>query len=78
MRLFIFNFTEYVSRKHPLGGMLFLLPEIFRLENGGGGKDVREKEVVKNVLLELEKLLVHAKLPVSLYSDVLLSFLFHC
>ncbi|KAH9699616.1 Nicalin [Citrus sinensis] len=59
--------TEYVSRKHPLGGMLFLLPEIFRLENGGGGKDVREKEVVKNVLLELEKLLVHAKLPYPVY-----------
>ncbi|KAH9659714.1 Nicalin [Citrus sinensis] len=59
--------TEYVSRKHPLGGMLFLLPEIFRLENGGGGMDVREKEVVKNVLLELEKLLVHAKLPYPVY-----------
>ncbi|KAL9413444.1 hypothetical protein AB3S75_042011 [Citrus x aurantiifolia] len=59
--------TEYVSRKHPLGGMLFLLPEIFRLENGGGGKDVREKEVVKKVLLELEKLLVHAQLPYPVY-----------
>lgn len=78
MRFFIFNSAEYVSRKHPLGGLLFLLPEIFTLENGGGSNDVREKEVVKNVLLELEKLLVHAKLPVSLYSNVLVSFLFHC
>ncbi|XVE59608.1 hypothetical protein DITRI_Ditri05aG0059600 [Diplodiscus trichospermus] len=57
---------EYINQKKPLGGLLFLLPEIFRFENGGN-KEIYEKEKMKNKLAELEKLFVHANIPYPVY-----------
>ncbi|KAL5830795.1 hypothetical protein ACOSQ3_016214 [Xanthoceras sorbifolium] len=61
---------EYIYRNQPLGGLLFLLPEMFRLENesgGGSSSEVQEIQLIKNVLLELERLLIHAKMPYPVY-----------
>ncbi|KAH7561268.1 hypothetical protein JRO89_XS10G0203400 [Xanthoceras sorbifolium] len=61
---------EYIYRNQPLGGLLFLLPEMFRLENesgGGSSSEVQEIQLIKNVLLELERLLIHAKVPYPVY-----------
>ncbi|KAJ4724930.1 Nicalin [Melia azedarach] len=58
---------EYVSRKQPLGGLLFLLPEMFKLDNGGSSKGIQDKQMMKNVLVELERLLVHSKIPYPVY-----------
>lgn len=60
--------AEFISQKKTLGGLLFLLPEMFRIENGDGGgtrDDVNGKGLMKNVLNELERLLIHVKMPVS-------------
>ncbi|KAG8495129.1 hypothetical protein CXB51_013257 [Gossypium anomalum] len=57
---------EYINQKKPLGGLLFLLPEIFSFENGGK-KQVHEKEQLKNLLAELEQLLIHANIPYPVY-----------
>ncbi|KAE8729398.1 Nicastrin isoform [Hibiscus syriacus] len=57
---------EYINQKKPLGGLLFLLPEIFNPGNGGN-KQVHEREKLKNVLAELERLLIHANLPYAVY-----------
>lgn len=57
---------EYISQKKPLGGLLLLLPELFGLENGSG-KQINGNEVMKNVLIELEKLLVHSTVPYPVY-----------
>ncbi|XP_022728892.1 nicalin-1-like isoform X2 [Durio zibethinus] len=53
---------EYINQKKPLGGLLFLLPQVFSFENGGN-KQIHEKEKLKNVLAELEQLLIHANIP---------------
>ncbi|KAA3490287.1 nicalin-1-like [Gossypium australe] len=57
---------EYINQKKPLGGLLFLLPDIFSFENGGN-KQVHEKEQLKNLLAELEQLLIHANIPYPVY-----------
>ncbi|XWS73869.1 hypothetical protein CRYUN_Cryun02cG0166200 [Craigia yunnanensis] len=57
---------EYIYQKKPLGGLLFLLPEVFSFENGGN-KEIHEKEKMKNVLAELEQLLIHANIPYPVY-----------
>nr|KJB55582.1 hypothetical protein B456_009G084100 [Gossypium raimondii] len=57
---------EYINQKKPLGGLLFLLPDIFSFENGGN-KQVHEKEKLKNLLAELEQLLIHANIPYPVY-----------
>ncbi|XP_021278833.1 nicalin-1 [Herrania umbratica] len=57
---------EYIFQKKPLGGLLFLLPEVFSFENGGN-KQIHEKEKMKNVLAELEQLLIHANIPYPVY-----------
>ncbi|EOY33380.1 Endoplasmic reticulum, plasma membrane, vacuole, EF-Hand 1, calcium-binding site, Nicastrin isoform 2 [Theobroma cacao] len=57
---------EYINQKKPLGGLLFLLPEVFSFENGGN-KQIHEKEKMKNVLAELEQLLIHANIPYPVY-----------
>ncbi|KAK4791076.1 hypothetical protein SAY86_031489 [Trapa natans] len=61
---------EYISRRQPLGGLLFLLPQIFSFENkeGTGDSDKHhELELHKNSLLELEQSLVHANIPYPVY-----------
>ena len=61
--------TEYISQRKPLGGLLFLLPQMFNLGNREaateGKYQIREKELMKTVLAELERLLIHANIPVS-------------
>ncbi|KAJ0083646.1 hypothetical protein Patl1_30363 [Pistacia atlantica] len=63
---------EFISQKKTLGGLLFLLPEMFRIEieNGDGGgtrDDVNAKGLIKNLLEELERLLIHVKMPYPVY-----------
>ena len=66
--IFFFNFAEYISQRQPLGGLLFLLPQMFSFEDKDGGKSAHqdhETEPIKNVLAEVEQLLVHSNIPVS-------------
>ncbi|XP_031259874.1 nicalin-1 isoform X2 [Pistacia vera] len=61
---------EFISQKKTLGGLLFLLPEMFGIENGDGGgtrDDVNAKGLIKNLLEELERLLIHFKMPYPVY-----------
>ncbi|XP_024025058.1 nicalin-1 [Morus notabilis] len=61
---------EYISQRQPLGGLLFLLPQIFSYENKDGiGRNHQdhEREQIKNVLAELEQLLVHSNIPYPVY-----------
>lgn len=48
-----------------------MLPDIFSFENGGN-KQVHEKEKLKNLLAELEQLLIHANIPVSVTKIIFL------
>ncbi|PSR89846.1 Nicalin-1 like [Actinidia chinensis var. chinensis] len=60
---------EYVVQRQPLGGLIFLLPRMFSPENKdsmGGGDDF-DKDLMKNILVELEQLLVHANIPYPVY-----------
>ncbi|KAF2310660.1 hypothetical protein GH714_016117 [Hevea brasiliensis] len=62
-------FQLYYSRK-PFGGLLFLLPRIFNFEDRGatGSEDqVYDKGLMKTVLAELERLLIHANIPYPVY-----------
>ncbi|KAF4374122.1 hypothetical protein F8388_012113 [Cannabis sativa] len=63
---------EYISQRQPLGGLLFLLPQMFNYENkGGGGVDSNHlehgSEELRNVLNELEQLLIHSNIPYPVY-----------
>ncbi|XP_054811555.1 uncharacterized protein LOC129312832 isoform X1 [Prosopis cineraria] len=61
---------EYIVEKKPLGGLLFLLPKMFSLENKGGMKSDHQddgKEQLKNALAELEQILIHNNLPYPVY-----------
>ncbi|GLT63897.1 hypothetical protein SLA2020_364270 [Shorea laevis] len=57
---------EYITQKKPLGGLLLLLPDIFSLENAIN-KQTNGNQLIKNVLVELEQLLVHANIPYPVY-----------
>ncbi|GMJ10684.1 hypothetical protein like AT3G44330 [Hibiscus trionum] len=57
---------EYITQKKPLGGLLFLLPEVLSFKHGGN-KQVPEKEKMKKLLAELERLLVHSNIPYPVY-----------
>ncbi|XWS52820.1 hypothetical protein CRYUN_Cryun11dG0105000 [Craigia yunnanensis] len=57
---------DYINQKKPLGGLLFLLPEVFSFENGGN-MQIHEKEKMKNSLAELEQLLINANIPYPVY-----------
>ncbi|TVU43853.1 hypothetical protein EJB05_10353 [Eragrostis curvula] len=56
---------EYLAEKKHLGGLLILLPTKLGGENGAGSNDNKGK--VKNMLAELEKLLVHEEVPYPVY-----------
>ncbi|KAJ6671747.1 NICALIN [Salix viminalis] len=62
---------EYISQRKPLGGLLFLLPQMFNFGNREaateGKYQVREKELMNTVLAELERLLIHANIPYPVY-----------
>lgn len=59
--------TEYIGQKKPLGGLLLLLPRIFSAENKDNVEGDRDsgKELIRNLLVELEQLLIHANIRVS-------------
>lgn len=64
----LFPYAEYLGQKKIFGGLLFLLPSIFNPENtdSAGGADHNSGEaVLRNILVELEQLLIHASIPVS-------------
>ncbi|KAI4334206.1 hypothetical protein L6164_018924 [Bauhinia variegata] len=64
------NFVkEYIAERKPLGGLLFLLPQIFSFENQAGRNNHRDngKELLENVLAELEQILIHTNLPYPIY-----------
>ncbi|XP_058729696.1 uncharacterized protein LOC131625991 [Vicia villosa] len=61
---------EYIVAGKPLGGLIFLLPQMFNFENKGGvgsNGDDGSKELLKSVLAELEQILIHANLPYPVY-----------
>ncbi|CAI0544143.1 unnamed protein product, partial [Linum tenue] len=62
--------TEYISQKKTLGGLLLLLPQMFNFESGDMAvtkDDIHEMERLKNLLVELEELLIHANIPYPVY-----------
>ncbi|KAL6205254.1 hypothetical protein ACLB2K_022516 [Fragaria x ananassa] len=62
--------TEYITQKQPLGGLLILLPQMFRPENIEMAKSSHQTDgddQLKTVLAELEKLLIHSKIPYPVY-----------
>lgn len=65
----LYKFTaDYIDRKQPLGGLLFLLPQAFNSEGRESKQDAdhnSEEESERDKLLLLERLLVHANIPVS-------------
>lgn len=63
-------FREYIGQKKPLGGLLLLLPRIFSSENRdivGGDDDSSGKEIMRDLLVELERLLIHADIRYPVY-----------
>ncbi|KAL0389970.1 UNVERIFIED_CONTAM: Nicalin [Sesamum calycinum] len=61
---------EYIGQKKPFGGLLLLLPQVFNPQNvdsGGGSDHDSATKVIKEVLVELEKLLLHANIPYPVY-----------
>jgi len=57
--------AEYISESKPLGGLIFLLPRMFSFESKDGMGNNHRDGPLKNVLVELEQILIHANLPVS-------------
>uniref|UniRef100_A0A5B6ZTK3 Nicalin n=1 Tax=Davidia involucrata TaxID=16924 RepID=A0A5B6ZTK3_DAVIN len=61
---------EYIGQRQPLGGLLLLLPRMFSSENrgsmGGGDQNFGE-ELTRNIVVELERLLVHSNIPYPVY-----------
>jgi hypothetical protein len=72
----IIHVAEYIVERQPLGGLLFLLPLMFSFENRDGTRSNHQdhgNELLKNVMAELEQLLIHANVPVS--GTYIISFL---
>lgn len=60
--------SEYISQRQPLGGLLFLLPQTFSFGNEddkGSNRQDHGHYQMKNVIAELEQLLIHSNIPVS-------------
>lgn len=61
---------EYIVQKQPLGGLLFLLPNMFSSESRDDNGSVDQnfdKELMKNIVVELEQFLIHANIPYPVY-----------
>ncbi|XP_024982768.1 nicalin-1 [Cynara cardunculus var. scolymus] len=61
---------EYIEQGKPLGGLLLLLPRIFRSENSetvGGYGDSSDKENMKKLLVDLERKLIHVNINYPVY-----------
>lgn len=60
--------SDYITNRRPLGGLLLLLPQKSNEKIVGEIKKlgINNKEaVMRNILVELEQLLIHANIPVS-------------
>lgn len=60
--------ADYIAQRQPLGGLLFLLPQMFSFENKDDMRSNHQNQgndLLKNVVAELEQLLIHANVPVS-------------
>ena len=60
--------ADYIAQRQPLGGLLFLLPQMFSFENKDDMRSNHQNQgndLLKNVVAELERLLIHANVPVS-------------
>lgn len=71
---YFFDRAECISQKKRLGGLLFLLPKIFGSDdtkNDGTKCPNNGEGTVKNLLGELERLLVHENIPVSVAKQLL-------
>ncbi|GER33203.1 nicalin [Striga asiatica] len=60
---------DYIGQRKPLGGLLLLLPQVFNPQhlNKSGGSDQDSAHLVKNVLDEVEQLLIHENIPYPVY-----------
>ncbi|KAG8371150.1 hypothetical protein BUALT_Bualt13G0056800 [Buddleja alternifolia] len=61
---------EYIEQKKPLGGLLLLIPPVFSPQNtdsGGGADHDPAKDHMKEMLNEVERLLIHANIPYPVY-----------
>ncbi|CAA2981340.1 Transcription factor TCP14 [Olea europaea subsp. europaea] len=59
---------EYIAQKKPLGGLLLLRPAFSPISDSVGGSDQDSaKDLMKEVLVELEQLLIHANIPYPVY-----------
>lgn len=61
---------EYIANKRPLGGLLLLLPPKPGDKSEGDSKNadnLDEYGPLKNILVELEKLLIHSNIPYPVY-----------
>ncbi|XP_047938910.1 nicalin-1-like [Salvia hispanica] len=60
---------EYIEEKKPLGGLLLLLPQVLNPQMLGGKDEAGHAPAVgiKEVLLDLERLLIHASIPYPVY-----------
>lgn len=60
--------AEYISQRQPLGGLLFLLPQMLSSESrdGKGRADQNfDEQLMRSIVVELEQFLIHANIPVS-------------
>lgn len=65
--------ADYIAQRQPLGGLLFLLPQMFSFENKDDMRSNHQNQgndLLKNVVAELEQLLIHANVPVSVTSII--------
>ncbi|KAL6527942.1 hypothetical protein OROMI_029753 [Orobanche minor] len=63
------SIRDYIGQRKPLGGLLLLLPQVFSPQHSdsGGGSDQDSTDLVKDVLIELEQLLIHENVPYPVY-----------
>ncbi|KAL6563682.1 hypothetical protein OROGR_002641 [Orobanche gracilis] len=63
------SIRDYIGQRKPLGGLLLLLPQVFSPQHSdsGGRSDQDSTDLVKDVLIELEQLLIHENVPYPVY-----------
>ncbi|EEF38571.1 nicalin-1 [Ricinus communis] len=62
------SLKEYITERKPLGGLLFLLPQtLYNLQKRGVEYQSYDLELLKTLLAELERLLIHASVPYPVY-----------
>ncbi|WCJ41868.1 hypothetical protein M5689_022708 [Euphorbia peplus] len=58
---------EYITQRKPLGGLFFMLPQVFHFDSMGSDHQLADFDLLKTVLADLERLLIHANLPYPVY-----------